>query len=127
MTCTISTQDANTFVDIFIAFDEAHSLTAPFHEEDMRSNFTELRRALRELLNSPLWSFFLSTTSEITQLSLPRGFDPASRIVRDTLITPSPYIHLGFDQMMESRKLSEHSTLDYITSTECIVHMGRPL
>lgn len=127
MTCTIRAKDANIFVDIFIAFDEAHSLTTPFHEEDMRSNFTELRRALRELLNSPLWSFFLSTTSEITHPSLPCGFDPSSRIIRSTLITPSPYIHLGFDQLMRSRKLSERSTLDYITSVECIVHMGRPL
>jgi hypothetical protein len=116
-------------VDIFIAFDEAHSLTPPFNDEDPRSNFTELRRALRDMLPvlNPLWTFFLSTTGKITQFSLLRGLDPSSRINRGKLITPSPYIHLGFDQLMRKRPITEDSTLDEITSIECIAHMGRPM
>ncbi len=127
MTCCISAESSNTFVDVFIAFDEAHSLTAPYHDEDPRSNFTELRRALRVLLHDPLWSFFLSTTGKITQFSLPRGLDPSSRINRGTLITPSPYIHLGLDQLTLSRKITKRDTLDYVTSLECVAHLGRPL
>lgn len=32
--CSISAPGTKIFVDVFIAFDEAHSLTSPFDEED---------------------------------------------------------------------------------------------
>ncbi|KAH9014063.1 hypothetical protein EDB84DRAFT_1277877 [Lactarius hengduanensis] len=126
-TCAIFAKDPSVFVDIFIAFDEAHSLTTPFTNEDLWTNFTELRRALRELREYPLWSFFLSTTGKITQFSQPRGLNTSSHINRGKLITPSPFIYLGLDQLMESRKVNMRNTLDDVISLDCVAHMGRPM
>ncbi|KAI0298434.1 hypothetical protein B0F90DRAFT_702078 [Multifurca ochricompacta] len=114
-------------IEIYISFDEAHSLTTPFGEHDWRSPFTELRRALQMLEGSPMWSFFLSTTGKITQFSQPRSVDPSNRVRQGELIIPQPYIYLGFDQLMETQKISKHNTLKDVTSLECIAHMGRPL
>ncbi|KAI0292092.1 hypothetical protein B0F90DRAFT_1823220 [Multifurca ochricompacta] len=94
-------------IEIYISFDEAHSLTTPFGEHDWRSPFTELRRALQMLEGSPMWSFFLSTSGKITQFSQPRSVDPST--------------------LMETQKISKHNTLKDVTSLECISHMGRPL
>ncbi|KAI0301711.1 hypothetical protein B0F90DRAFT_1816914 [Multifurca ochricompacta] len=117
----------DTHVDIYVMFDEAHSLTNPFSEHDSRSPFTELRRTLRVFVKKPIWSFFLSTTGKITQFSQSRSADPSNRIRLGELLTPGPYIYLGFDQLMETRKISKRNTLEDVTLLECIAHMGRPL
>ncbi|KAI9430649.1 hypothetical protein H4582DRAFT_2063550 [Lactarius indigo] len=92
----------------------------------------ELSTALKALQISissePLFSFFLSTTGKITQFGQPRGQDASNRINEGKLTTPRPYIYLGFDQLMQSQKvLVRWTTLDHVTSLECIAHMGRPL
>ncbi len=125
--CAIFAKDPAVSVDIFITFDKAHSLTTPFTDEDLQTNFTELWRALRELRDYPLWTFFLSTTGKITQFSQPRGLNTSSRINWGKLITPSLYIYLGLDQLMESRKINMRNTLDDIISMDCVAHMGRPM
>ncbi|KAI0301698.1 hypothetical protein B0F90DRAFT_1667815 [Multifurca ochricompacta] len=117
----------DTHVDIYVMFDEAHSLTNPFSEHDSRSPFTELRRTLRVFAKKPIWTFFLSTTGKITQFSQPRSADPSNHIRRGELLTPGPYIYLGFDQLMETRKISKRNTLEDVTLLECVAHMGRPL
>ncbi len=44
------------------------------------------------------------------------------------LATPRPYIHLGFDQLMQSRRIFvQWTTLDHIVSLDCVAHMGWPL
>ncbi|KAI0302852.1 hypothetical protein B0F90DRAFT_1816405 [Multifurca ochricompacta] len=114
-------------IEIYILFDEAHSLTTPFGEHDWRSPFTELRRILQILRKRPMWSFFLSTSAKITEFSHVHSADPSNRGRQGELIIPQPYIYLGFDQLMQTRKISKHSTLKDVTSLECIAHMGRPL
>ncbi|KAH9015441.1 hypothetical protein EDB83DRAFT_2321310 [Lactarius deliciosus] len=64
----------------------------------------------------------------IAQARLLRGQDKSNRINDSSLATPCPYIHLGFDQLMQSRKILDRwTTLDHVVSLECIAHMGRPL
>ncbi|KAH9009629.1 hypothetical protein EDB85DRAFT_1902869 [Lactarius pseudohatsudake] len=104
---------------IFIVFDKAHPLT---------SHFVELRRALRVLSDVSLFTFFLSTIGKISQFSPPRGRDASHRMNDGELKTPTPFIYLGFDQLMRNRKVfDKYKTLDDVTSLECIAHMGRPL
>ena len=114
-------------VDVFIAFDEAHTLADSF-DDTHESRFVVLRRILGSLSSAPLFSFFLSTTGKITQFGQPRGQDASDRINDGSLATPRPYIYLGFDQLMQSRKiLARQTTLDDVVSLECVAHMGRPL
>ncbi|KAI9430204.1 hypothetical protein H4582DRAFT_1820313, partial [Lactarius indigo] len=113
--------ESSRVVDIFVAFDEAHTLADSFDDQN-ESRFVVLRRILSSISSEPLFSFFLSTTGKITQFGQPRGQDASNRINEGKLTTPRPYIYLGFDQLMQSQK-----TLDHVTSLECIAHMGRPL
>lgn len=61
------------------------------------------------------------------QFSQLYAYNPSSCINRGHLIMPTPYIHLGFNQLMQDHQLSKQNTLDDTTSLECIAHMGRPL
>lgn len=120
--------DRSDFVDVFVAFDEAHTLSDAVNKGTNESNYTVLRRALHFLSGYPFYTFFLSTTGKITQFAQPRGQDPSNRISIGLFSTPLPYIYLGFDQLMQSRKVFERwKTLDDVTSLECAAHMGRPL
>ncbi|KAI9429189.1 hypothetical protein H4582DRAFT_2153637 [Lactarius indigo] len=116
-------------VDVFITFDEAHTLADSFDDtRTHESRFVVLHRILHSLSSDPLFSFFLSTTSKITQFGQPRGQDASNRINDGSLATPRPYILLGFDQLMQSRKILDRwTTLDDVVSLECIAHMGWPL
>lgn len=115
------------FVDVFIAFDEAHTLTDTLDDED-ESRFVVLRRILGTLSSAPLFLFFLSTTGKVTQFGQPRGQDRSARINNGQLATPRPFIYLGFDQFMQSQKIFDKwKTLDDVTSMKCAAHMGRPL
>jgi len=117
----------NQYVDVFIAFDEAHTLADSFDLKG-QSRFVVLRRKLSLLSSNPLFSFFLSTTGKITQFDRPRGQEASDRLNDGTHATPSPYIYLGFDQLMQSQKvLDRWTTLKDVTSMECIAQMGRPL
>ncbi|KAH9977335.1 hypothetical protein BGW80DRAFT_1288680 [Lactifluus volemus] len=109
----------STTVDVFIMFDEAHSLTTLWPNCGGLSNFTELQRALTIFSWSSLFTFFLSTTGKISQ-SMP----PAYQTPRQ----PRAFIELGFDQLMTDRRIPDrYPTLEAVTSLECISHMGRPL
>ena len=124
---TTERSKGSKFVDIFIAFDEAHTLARTMNTAN-ESCFVVLRRMLSSLLSQPLYSFFLSTTGNITQFAQPRGQDSSNRINSGVLSTPRPYIYLGFDQLMQNRKVFQRwKTLEDVTSLECAAHMGRPL
>ncbi|KAI0255371.1 hypothetical protein BJV78DRAFT_761181 [Lactifluus subvellereus] len=115
--------------DVFIAFDEAHPLTDHWDQLETSglSNYTELRRALQVLSTFSLFTFFLPT-DKISQFSPPRTHGPSNRICRSTFRPPPPFIELGFDQLMRNRKvLDKYKTLEQVTSSECIAHMGSPL
>ncbi|KAH9172091.1 hypothetical protein EDB89DRAFT_2070070 [Lactarius sanguifluus] len=80
------------------------------------------------LSDESLFTFFLSTTGKISQFSPPHGRDASHRMNDGKLKTPTPFIYLGFDQLMRDRKVfDKYKTLNDVTSLECIAHMGRPL
>jgi hypothetical protein len=112
-------------VDIFITFDEAHTLTA-CHDDCKESRFVVLRRALSILSEEPLFSFFLSTTGKVTQFGQPRGHDASGHINEGFLTTPAPYIYVGFDLLVQT-KVRRGMSLETVTTLDFIAHLGRPL
>ncbi|KAI0253835.1 hypothetical protein BJV78DRAFT_1359880 [Lactifluus subvellereus] len=117
-----------TLADVFISFDEAHPLTTPWDDNNGLSNCIELQRVLHLFSENSLFAFFLSTNGKISQFVPPRTRDPSDRIFQGSFSTPRPFVELGFDQLMWNRKiLDEYKTLEQVTSSECIAHMGRPL
>ena len=119
--------DPYKYVDIFVSFDEAHTLTSCYDDHN-ESRFVVLRRALSALSDEPLFSFFLSTTGKVTQFGQARGHDASDRINHGRLASPRPYIFVGFDQLVQHRKIERGTTtLDDVTTLDFIAHLGRPL
>ena len=119
-------QSGATFVDAFIVFDEAHTL-ADSYDEDKESRFVVLRRILSALGPIPLFSFFLSTAGKVTQFGQPRGQDESDRINGGELVSPRPYVSVGFDQLSSHYKFRQGQTIKDVTSLRFISHLGRPL
>jgi hypothetical protein len=116
------------FLEVFIVFDEAHPLTRPFNTTSTRNDFAKLQQALGISQNEPLFTFFLSMTGKISQSTPPHGHDPSNRINDGKLTIPTPFIWLGFDQLMGKHKIfGKNKTLKHVTSLDCIAHMGRLL
>ncbi|KAH9039905.1 hypothetical protein EDB84DRAFT_1019205 [Lactarius hengduanensis] len=127
--------------DVFVAFDEAHSLVEFSDPDTKRTHFIHLRSALHALKYEKFFSFFLSTTSDIAEVATPRDssssdptpkktqhLDKSDRILHKELDPSLPFVDLGFDHLMHDRKIFDrYKTIEDVTSTECIVHMGRPL
>ncbi|KAI0262467.1 hypothetical protein BC834DRAFT_972056 [Gloeopeniophorella convolvens] len=113
--------------DIFITFDEAHELMTKF-KGTAQSNFGELRRALRMLSGASTFVFFMSTNSKISEFAPTWQLDSSQRIGSGSLTLLKPFSAIGFDQLMNSRKIGQQfRTIEEVTSMECIAHMGRPL
>jgi hypothetical protein len=113
---------------VILGFDEAHTTTELRSQPQSEwSNFGQLRRALRSLNQSPLFSLFLSTTGKISQFASARDKDLSARIVAGILVLIQPYTDLGFDQL--ARKIAHNGTftLEGITSDDHIAHYGRPM
>lgn len=124
----IQALDSVASVDIFITFDEAHTLKdSSTYNDSKESRFISLRRVLHALRSEPLFSFFLSTTGKVAQFGPSRSKDESNRINDGILVSPRPYIFVGFDQLMGDYKFREGQTLDYVTSLRFIAHLGRPL
>ncbi len=114
--------------DVFIAFDEAHTLTGPKDDLSKRSHFHELRWALHEVKEAPCFSFFLSTVGKISEFATPKDADLSMRISKMGFIPSLPFSDLGFDHLMHDRKIfDKYKTIDDVTSIDCVVHLGRPL
>src|SRR6266404_5479205 len=114
----------NKIPDIFIAFDEAHSLMGL---KGGSNHFLKLCWALRMMERDPCFTFFLSTTSKILELVPPKDADPSIRMDTMGLIPSLPFSDLGFDHLMRDHKIfDKFKTIDDITSIDCVVRMGRP-
>ncbi|KAH8993716.1 hypothetical protein EDB92DRAFT_2113656 [Lactarius akahatsu] len=123
----LRTQHHERRVNIFLAFDEAHTLTV-YYDDQEESRFVVLRWELSSILgHGPLFSFFLSTSSKITQFGQSRGHDNPDRINSGYMTIPRRYIYVGFDQLVQNRKVRRGSTLEDVTSLDFIAHLGRPL
>ena len=120
----IKAKRSGAFIDAFIMFDEAHTL-ADSYDENRESRFVVLRRILNALSQIPLYTFFLSTTGKVTQFGQPCGDDKSSRINDGDLVSPRPYVFVGFDQL--AHKFRQGQSLKDVTSWCFISHLGRPL
>jgi len=112
---------------LFLAFDEAHTLSQSFHDKESDSDWTpfaSLRRGLRSTRSFPIWSLFLSTTGKSDQFPPPR-LDKSGRINRGELHNVIPYSALGFDQV--ATKGHENMTLEDVVAIGFRLAMGRPL
>jgi hypothetical protein len=127
--CLGARQRTDTDMDrlpfVFIVFDEAHSLTE-LRTSSNRTPFLELRSALKNVRSIRLFAFFLSTLSKISQFAVPIGIDRFDMMVGS--IPSHNFSDLGFDHLMHDRNIFEKfKTIDDVTSSECITHMGRPM
>ncbi len=115
----------NNLPHVFVVFDEAHTLTERRTQES-GTFFTELRSAVKTAGTNDFFSFFLSTTSKISQFAVPKDMDQSLRMAEST--PPVPFSDLGFDHLMRDRKIFEtFKTIDDVASNECVMHLGRPL
>jgi hypothetical protein len=124
-TCCINAKDTRAFINIFIVFDEAHTLTRS--HDNQESRFVTLRQVLNSLGTLPLYSFFLLTTGKVTQFGPSHSQDESGRIYDGELTSPRPYVFVGFDQLAGSYKFREGQTLQHVTSLKFTAHLGRPL
>jgi hypothetical protein len=120
-----ATQGNGSFVDVFIVFDESHTLTHSYNEKK-ESRFASLRRVLHLLRSESMFSFFLSTTGKVTQFSPPLSQE-SGRIYGAVFVSPRPYLFVGFDQLARDHKFHQGQTLDDVTSLCFNAHLGRPL
>jgi len=113
---------------IFIAFDEAHALLGVKKDNSGCSHFIELCWALCLLEKSPSFSFFLSTTSTISEFVIPQDANPSFKISAEGLTSSIPFSDLGFNHLMQDHKFfNKYKTINDVTSIDCIVHLGQPL
>ena len=112
-----------------LVFDEAHILTRTKTKSDRantRSNFGELRKALRNLNTLSVFSFFLSTTGKITQFVPASSQDESLRVVYRELELIQPFTDLGFDPLV-NKSHGGNRILAGVTKEEFMVQFGRPL
>ncbi|KAI0253963.1 hypothetical protein BJV78DRAFT_1280684 [Lactifluus subvellereus] len=66
-------------------------------------------------------NFYADVVKQAQKFSPPRTHDPSNRIYQGAFELPPPFIELGFDQLVWSRKVI-YKTLEQLTSSECIAH-----
>ncbi|KAF5371045.1 hypothetical protein D9757_010297 [Collybiopsis confluens] len=121
-------------VIIYLAFDEAHSLTRRMRDTGKGTEtgadadpppFYYLRKVLRACRTLPLFTIFLSTTARIDQFIPPKEDDDSARLQRGELRPIPPFCALGWDHgalpFPAQMKLSSVASIEYKAS------LGRPL
>jgi hypothetical protein len=118
---------------ILLAFDEAHGLNFPKTEKGelpQPTVFSEMRRALRQMIGFPVFALFLSTTGNIHDFTPPPKDDPSRRLHDLNLRLYPPFTELGFDQMVKADNLNIDSgnfTIDDVSRVGFMARFGRPL
>ncbi|KDQ18607.1 hypothetical protein BOTBODRAFT_171420 [Botryobasidium botryosum FD-172 SS1] len=103
---------------VIIAFDEASVLVGP----DDNKPFKSLCRALRTLDSGSLFTLFLSTTGQISQISSPSEQpDPSSRLLKRALKPNPPFTFTDFDLFA---KKEGGLTLTEVTRQGHMGHLG---
>lgn len=112
---------------VILCFDEAHSLTTI--EQDGWSRFEELRRALRIIVELPVFSLFLSTKGKLEQFApLPKKTG-SNRIASGNLAMYAPIVATPLDVLADRFPIYSKKpwTLMRAASTYHMAHLGRPL
>ena len=115
---------------VVLAFDEAHVLTTEQYntEDGYFSKFSELRRAIRALVDFPIFSVFLSTAGKIQYFTPRPDRDNSGRLQKSDLMLLGPFTTLGFDQMMTESRLEDGIiSIEEVSTVACMARFGRPL
>ena len=112
-----------------LVFDEAQELTIASNYED-RNKYHRLGSILKETVDDPVFTVFLSTNSNIRKLAPPSYLHPSLRQVPDRELSP-PLTELPFDVFAKdlNNELCENgrSTLREVSSLDVMVHFGRTM
>jgi hypothetical protein len=110
---------------VILAFDEGHMLT---DVEQGWSLFSELHRALRMVVELPIFSLFLSTASKFRVFSPETRIrsDPSHRGVNLDLPVLHPISEISFDDLAFPA-IEDTLTLNQVIGDKWISHLGRPL
>lgn len=112
---------------VVLAFDEAHTVTNVISSDNNQwSHFGEIRRAIRGLLNQPLFTLFLSTSGALFSTTPSPDHNMSGRMmsIGDVML---PFYELGFDQLAKCLDPSSQITLQQVTSEAHLTSYGRPL
>jgi hypothetical protein len=118
---------------LLIAFDEAHSLAYPKTPKGKPSNptaFSEMRRAIRQMVAFPAFALFLSTTGNIHDFTPPAKDDPSNRISSETSTLYPPFTELGFDQILKAEGFNQRQEpfdVDEVSKIGFMTRLGRPM
>ncbi len=110
---------------VILSFDESHILT-DIPKRSSWTLFSELRRVLREIIDHPIFSLFLSTAGRFHLFSPEIRSDHSNRITNLNLAPLHPISEICFDDIAYPAK--EYTvSLDRVVTTDWISHLGRPL
>jgi hypothetical protein len=110
---------------VILSFDESHILT-DIPKCSGWTLFSELRRILREIIDHPIFSLFLSTAGRFHLFSPEIRSDHSNRITNHKLTPLHPISEICFDDIAYPAK--EYTvSLDRVVTTDWISHLGRPL
>ena len=112
---------------VIICWDESHGLTECPEDQEW-SVYSELRRALRAILESSILSIFLSTAGKFHKFSPTPEAEPSARAFKRGFSMLPPITAVGFDQFAEKvDSLKQEWSLQRIASTHYMAHLGRAL
>jgi len=110
---------------VILSFDESHIL-ADIPKRSSWTLFSELRRVLREIIDHPIFSLFLSTAGRFHLFSPEIRSDRSNWITNHELAPLHPISEICFDDIAYPAK--EYTvSLDRVVKTDWISHLGRPL
>ena len=116
---------------VILCFDEAQILTktrpSSTNPPCLSSLLADLRRALRIIIDQPIFAIFLSTMGELEQFSPPLPMDPSSRIRSIHRQTFEPIVYTPLDVLAKKIAKKDRLTLMDVASTYHMSHLGRPL
>ncbi|KAI0299888.1 hypothetical protein BC826DRAFT_716613 [Russula brevipes] len=106
---------------VILNFDEAHLLTNPLEFHPSWTIFSELQWVLREVVDMPIFSLFVSTAGR------PDLFSPETQSGSSSQITTlDPISEISFDDLAYPA-YPNSVTLDRVVELDWISHLGRPL
>jgi hypothetical protein len=108
-----------------LAFDESHILTDNPKDRNW-TLFSELRRTLREIVDWPIFSLFLSTAGSFHLFSPDIKSDHSSRVTNAVLLPLNPISEISFDDLAYPAQ-NDTVSLDRVVQMDWMSHLGRPL
>jgi hypothetical protein len=110
---------------VILAFDESQILTN--NPKDRKwTLFSELRRSLREIVDWPIFSLYLSTAGSFHLFSPDIKSDHSSRVTNAALLPLDPISEISFDDLAFPAQEGTVS-LDRVIQMDWMSHLGRPL